>query len=49
MAQYNTLKVKPFNSQLNKFKSGIKAKVELTLNISSNIVGDSHDENNFPR
>ena len=37
------------NSQLNKLKSEIKNGTEVTLKISSNVVGDSNDENNFPR
>ena len=36
------------NSQLNKLKCGIKNGTEVTLKLSSNIVGDSNDENNFP-
>ena len=36
------------NSQLNKLKSGIKNGTDVTLKISSNVVGDSNDENNFP-
>ena len=48
MTQYNTLNVKLSNSQLNKLKSGIKNGTEVTLKISSNDVGDSNDENNFP-
>ena len=36
------------NSQLNKLKPGIKNNTEVTLKISSNIVGASNDENNFP-
>ena len=48
MTQYNTLNMKLFNSQLNKLKSGIKNGTEATLEISSNVVGDSNDENNFP-
>ena len=36
------------NSQLNKSKSGIKNGMEVTLKISSNVAGDSNDENNFP-
>ena len=36
------------NSQLNKSKSGIKNDTEKTLKVSSNIVGDSNDETNFP-
>ena len=48
MTQHNILTVKLSNSQLNKLKSGIKNGTEVTLNLSSNIVGDSNDENNFP-
>ena len=48
MTQYNTLKVKLSNSQLNKSKSGIKNGTEITLKISSNVVRDSNHENNFP-
>ena len=36
------------NSQLSKLKSGIKSGGEATLEISSNFVGESNDENNFP-
>ena len=35
--------------QLNKLKSGIKNATEVTLQISSNAVDDSNDENNFPQ
>ena len=48
MTQYNTLNVKSYNSQISKLKSGIKNGTEVTLKISSNIIGDSNDENNFP-
>ena len=47
MTQYNTLNVKLSNSQLNRLKSGIKNNTEVTLKISSNVVEDSNDENNF--
>ena len=47
MTQYNILKVKLSNSQINKLKSGIKNGTEITLRISSIIVGDSNNENNF--
>ena len=47
MTQYNTLNVKLSNSQLNKLKSGIKNITQVTLNLSSNVVGDSNDETNF--
>ena len=36
------------NSQLSKLKSGIGNSTEVTLKVSSNVVGDSNDENNFP-
>ena len=35
------------NSQLNKLKSGIKNGTEVTLNLSSNLIGNSNDETNF--
>ena len=48
MTQYNTLNIHFSNSQINKLKSGINNGTEVTLKISSNVVGDSNDENNFP-
>ena len=36
------------NSQLNKIKSGIKHGTEVTLKLSSNVVGNSSDETNLP-
>ena len=48
MTQYNTLNVKLSNSQHNKLKTKIKNGTEVTLKLSSNAVGDSNDENNFP-
>ena len=43
------LNVKLSNSQLiNKLKSAIKNVTGVTLNLSSNIISDSNDENNFP-
>ena len=48
MTQYNTVNVKLSNSQINKLKSGIKNGTEVTLNLSSNLTGNSYDENNFP-
>ena len=47
MFQYNTLNVKLSNSQFNNLKSGIKNGTEVTLKLSSNVVGYSNDENNF--
>ena len=48
MTQYNTLNVKLSNLQLDKLTSGIKNNTEVTFKISSNVVGDSDDENIFP-
>ena len=48
MTQYINLNRKLSNLQLNKLKSGIKNGTKVTLKISSNVVGDSNDENNFP-
>ena len=48
MIQYNTLNARLSNSQLNKLKSAIKNGAGVTLNLSSNIIGDSNDENIFP-
>ena len=48
MTQYNSLNVKLSNSQLNKLKARIKNDPEVTLNLSSNLVGDSNGETNFP-
>ena len=47
MNQYHTLNVKLSNLQLNKLKPAIKNSTEVTLKLSSNIVGDSNNENNF--
>ena len=47
MTQYNTLIAKLSNSQINKFKSGRKNGTEVTVNVSSNVIGNSYDENNF--
>ena len=49
MTQYNTLNVKLSNSQLNKLKSGINNGTEVTLKVSSDVAGDSNDENSFPQ
>ena len=47
MTQSNILNVKLFNSQLDKLKSGIKKGTKVTLKLSSNVVGNSNNENNF--
>ena len=47
MTQYNTLNIKLSNLQLNKLKSGIKNGNEVALKLSSNVAGNSNDENKF--
>ena len=47
MTQYNTVKEKLSNSQLNNLKSGIKNGTGVTSNLSSNVIGDSNNETNF--
>ena len=37
------------NSGLSKLKSGIKNGTEVTVNLSSNQIGNSNDETNFPQ
>ena len=48
MTQYNSLNVKLSNSQLNRLKSAIKNETEVVLKLSSNMIGNSNDETNFP-
>ena len=48
MTQYNSLNVKLSNSQLNKLKLSIKNETDVVLRISSNMVGNSNDNTNFP-
>ena len=47
MTQYNTLDLKLSNSHLNKLNSGIKNKTEVALKLSSNIINDSSNDDNF--
>ena len=48
MTQYNSLNVKLSNSQLSKLKSAIKNENGVVLRLSSNMVGNSNDNTNFP-
>ena len=48
MTQYNSLNVKLSNSQLSKLKSAIKNENDVVLRLSSNMVGNSNDNSNFP-
>ena len=48
MTPYNSLNVKLSNSQLYKLKSAIKNGTDLVLRLSSNMVGNSNNETNFP-
>ena len=47
MTRYSTLIVELSNSQLNKLKSGIKNGTKVTLNLRSNVIGDSNDKTKF--
>ena len=47
MTQYNMSSVKLSNSQVSKLKSGIKNEPEVTLNLSSNIIGNFNDWDKF--
>ena len=48
MTQCNSLNVKLSNSQINKLKSPIKKETDVILRLSSNTIGNSDDEANFP-
>ena len=48
MTQNNSLNVKLSNSQLNKLKSAVKSETDVVLRLSSNMVGNSGDNTNFP-
>ena len=48
MTQYNSVNAKLSNSQLNKLKSAIKNETDVVLRLSSNMIGNSDDETNFP-
>ena len=48
MTHYNSLNVKLSNSQFNKLKLSIKNETDVVLRISSNMVGKSNDNTNFP-
>ena len=48
MTQYNSLNVKLSNSQLSKLKSAIKNENDVVLRSSSNMVGNSNENTNFP-
>ena len=49
MTKYNTLDLEFSNPEVNKLKSVIKNDSYLTLNLSSNVIGNSNDEINFPQ
>ena len=48
MTQYNILIVKSSIWQLNKLKSAIQNGTDVVLRLSSNMIGNSDDETNFP-
>ena len=47
MTQYNSINAKFSNFQLNILKSAMENAAEVTLKLSSNVIGDFDDENNF--
>ena len=47
MTEYNTLNLKLPNSQINKLRYAIKNGTEMILKLSSIVIGDSSDENDF--
>ena len=48
MTHYNSLNVKLSNSQLSKLKSAVENENDIVLRLSSNMVGNSNDNTNFP-
>ena len=48
MTLYNSLNVKLSNSQLSKLKSAIENETDVVLRLSSNLIGKSDDNTNFP-
>ena len=48
MSQYNSLNLKLLIPQLSKLKSAIKNETGMLLGLSSNVIGNSNDETNFP-
>ena len=48
MTQYNSLNLNISNSQLNELKSAIKNGTDVSLRLSSNMIGNSDDETIFP-
>ena len=48
MTQYNSLNLKLSNSKLNKLKSAMQNDTDVVLRLSSNMIGNSDDETNFP-
>ena len=48
MTQSISLNVKLSNSQLSKLKSAIKNETNVVLRLSSNMIGNSDDNSNFP-
>ena len=48
MTQYNSLNAELSNSQLNKLQFATKNGTDVILRLSSNMIGNSDDEANFP-
>ena len=48
MTEYKILNVELSNSQFKELKPGIKFNTEIPLKLSSNVFGNSNDDNNIP-
>ena len=48
MTHYHNLNIRLSKSQLNKLKPAIKNETDVVLRLSSNMIGNSDDETNFP-
>ena len=48
MTQYNNLNIRLSKSQLDRLKLAVKNETDMVLRLSSNMIGNSDDETNFP-
>ena len=44
ITQYNSVNLKLSNSQINKLKSAVKNETEITLRLTSNMIGNKNNE-----
>ena len=48
MTQYNSFNVRLSNSHFNELKSAVRNETDVVLRLSSNMIGNSDDNTNFP-